>query len=63
MGFSVKCYLAFFFQIFKVKICKIFMFRVLKKLRACPCKNRPLKFSWKMDCLHFFSTQIKQHMQ
>ena len=25
-------------------------------LRACPCKNRPLKFSWKMDCLHFFHT-------
>ena len=23
---------------------------------ACPCKNRPLKFSWKMDCLHFFYT-------
>ena len=23
-------------------------------LRAWPCKNRPLKFSWKMDCLHFF---------
>ena len=27
-----------------------------KHLRACPCKNRPLKFSWKMDCLHFFYT-------
>ena len=26
------------------------------KLRACPCKNRPLKFPWKMDCLHFFYT-------
>ena len=25
-------------------------------LRACPCKNRPLKFSWKMNCLHFFYT-------
>ena len=25
-------------------------------LRACPCKNRPLKFSWKMDCLHFSYT-------
>ena len=25
-------------------------------LRACPCKNRPLKFSWKMDCLHYFYT-------
>ena len=23
-------------------------------LRACPCKDRPLKFSWEMDCLHFF---------
>ena len=28
----------------------------LYHLRACPCKNRPLKFSWKMDCLHFFYT-------
>ena len=25
-------------------------------LRACQCKNRPLKYSWKMDCLHFFYT-------
>ena len=25
-------------------------------LRACPWKNLPLKFSWKMDCLHFFYT-------
>ena len=25
-------------------------------LRAYPCKNRPLKLSWKMDCLHFFYT-------
>ena len=29
---------------------------LLDALRACPCKNRPLKFSWKMDCLHFFHT-------
>ena len=28
----------------------------LGSLSACPCKNRPLKFSWKMDCLHFFYT-------
>ena len=27
-----------------------------KILRACPCKNRPLKFSWKTDYLHFFYT-------
>ena len=25
-------------------------------LRACPCKNRPLKFWWKIDCPHFFYT-------
>ena len=31
------------------------MYEVLE-LRACPCKNRPLKFSWKMYCLHFFYT-------
>ena len=31
MGFSVKCYLAFFLM-FSVKICKILKFSVLKKL-------------------------------
>lgn len=25
-------------------------------LRACPCKNQRLKFSWKMHRLHFFYT-------
>ena len=25
-------------------------------LRACPCKNRPLKFWWKIDCFNFFYT-------
>lgn len=24
------------------------------RLRVCPCKNRTRKFSWKMDCIHFF---------
>ena len=28
----------------------------IRSLRTCPCKNRPLKFSWKMDCLLFFYT-------
>ena len=32
----------------KVRSCKV------GNLRACPCKNRPLKLSWKMDCLNFF---------
>ena len=32
------------------------MFADDTSLRACPCRNRPLKFSWKMDCLHFFYT-------
>ena len=38
----------FFFQ-WSTKLPKLDVFK-----RTCPCKNRPLKFSWKMDCLHFF---------
>ena len=40
----------------KVAFHTITDFTLLHVLRACPCKNRPLKFSWKMDCLHFFYT-------
>ena len=36
MGFSIKCYLAFF-QMFSVKICKSLMFRVLKNLSVKRC--------------------------
>ena len=28
----------------------------LQALRACSCKNQPLKFWWKIDCSHFFYT-------
>lgn len=31
-------------------------------LRVCSCKNWTRKFSWKMDCIHFFSSQVNQHM-
>ena len=35
------------------QVCKTYLNKIL---RACQCKNRPLKFSWKTDCLHFFYT-------
>ena len=38
-----------------MKICLIILV-IHTTLRACPCKNRPLKFLWKMDCLHVLCT-------
>ena len=38
-------------------------FEFVYQLRACPCKNRPLKFSWKMNRLHFvYTSQITYAM-
>ena len=41
---------------FSIHVSRLCLPSLVRDLRACPCKNRPLKFSWKMDCLHFFYT-------
>ena len=34
---------------------------ILAHLRAFSCKNRPLRFWWKVDCLNFFYTSQATH--